>query len=317
MRRRKYRLRIGRQQNNNLLVVILTLIVIFETTLLLFLLPSKKVTKPSLVTKKPAVAVKKTTSKAYERKYLIKKQKQTPVARLNFIPKIPKITVPTKIKGKIAIVIDDWGYSTNNLDTLSQIQYPLTLAILPFRDYSRKIADFAHLHNYEVIIHMPMEPEYKEKVDLEPQTLMTSMNESTIKKILNDAFKDIPYAKGVNNHMGSLATQDEDFIETVFNELKKKNYYFLDSLATAKSVGYKISKKIGIKFTKRSIFLDNEPKPDYIKNQLMELAKKAEEDGQAIGIGHDRDDTLNALKKEIPKLAKEGYEFVFVSELAE
>jgi polysaccharide deacetylase 2 family uncharacterized protein YibQ len=41
----------------------------------------------------------------------------------------------------------------------------------------------------------------------------------------------------------------------------------------------------------------------------------ADEKGWAIGIGHDRRNTLEVLKEEMPKLEKEGYKFVYVSEL--
>jgi polysaccharide deacetylase 2 family uncharacterized protein YibQ len=37
--------------------------------------------------------------------------------------------------------------------------------------------------------------------------------------------------------------------------------------------------------------------------------------GQAIGIGHDRKITLEVLKEVMPSIEKEGYKFVFVSEL--
>jgi len=37
--------------------------------------------------------------------------------------------------------------------------------------------------------------------------------------------------------------------------------------------------------------------------------------GHAIGIGHDRKVTLEVLKEVMPELDREGFKFVFVSEL--
>jgi hypothetical protein len=99
-------------------------------------------------------------------------------------------------------------------------------------------------------------------------------------------------------------------------EIKKHDLYFLDSFVTANSVCAPLAKKFGLKFAKRDVFLDNQNNPEYIKNQLGELKKIANRQGLAVGIGHDRKNTLLVLKETLPELAKEGYKFVFVSEIA-
>jgi polysaccharide deacetylase 2 family uncharacterized protein YibQ len=300
-RRRNYN---SSSQNNHFLITFLSLVVLFETILLLFLLPKSpkvilpKKTKLETITQRP---------KAIEQKNMVTKESITP-------PIITKI-VPKKAKGKIAIVIDDWGYNANNLDILSQIKLPLTLAVLPFLDYSHRVAQFAHENNYEVIIHMPMEPDDKTGIVLEPKTLMVNMAPEKINKILEEAFLDIPYAKGINNHMGSLATRNKDFITAVFGKLKENNLYFLDSYVVPNSICYFLAKKMGVKFARREIFLDNKPSYTYIRGQLMALVKEVDKTGYAVGIGHDRRSTLNVLKELMPQLAEEGYQFVFISEI--
>lgn len=225
--------------------------------------------------------------------------------------------LPKSQRGKIAIVLDDWGYNAENLELLGKIEVPLTLAILPFHEYSRTVAEFARRHNFHVIIHMPMEPKNKEYVGLEPRTLMTHMDKETMNSILEDAFDNIPHARGINNHMGSLATEDEAFMATVFQFLKKRNVFFLDSLVTPDSVCVRLAKEKRVKFARRSVFLDNSADQSYINNQLEELARLSDEHGAAIGIGHDRKATLEVLLEKIPAFKKRGYRFVFVSALVE
>ena len=70
--------------------------------------------------------------------------------------KMPKVSVP--IKGKIAIVLDDWGYNLNNLKTLKKIRYPITASILPNLSYSKALAGELHKRSIEIILHLPMEP---------------------------------------------------------------------------------------------------------------------------------------------------------------
>ncbi|MCM8796100.1 MAG: divergent polysaccharide deacetylase family protein [Candidatus Omnitrophica bacterium] len=225
----------------------------------------------------------------------------------------PKKILPVAIKGKIAICIDDWGYNLHNLAILDKIRYPLTLAILPNLNYSQSLAKIGRRRGFEVILHLPMEPE--EKLRLEKNTILTSMEETRIKEILMEDLVNVLYAKGVSNHMGSRATQDPRIMAIIFKELKKRKLYFLDSLVSKKSVCADLARKMHLKFAQRDVFLDNVEDQAYIKEQLNKLKTRAGMFGQAIGIGHDLKVTLETLKEVMPKIEKEGYKFVFVSEL--
>lgn len=225
--------------------------------------------------------------------------------------KIP-FTAPMEV-GKIAIVIDDWGYSLNNLAVLKQINYPLTLAILPNLPQTKAISQEARRLKFEVILHLPMEP--LEKINLERNTLMVGMDEGTIKNILGADLDSVIYAKGVSNHMGSKATKDARIMSCVFNELKKRGLYFLDSYVSLDSICPELSRKMKIGFARRDIFLDNQSNSEYIRGQIEKLKVAAKANGYAIGIGHDRKSTLQTLRDIMPAMRKEGYKFVRVSEL--
>lgn len=223
------------------------------------------------------------------------------------------VKIPVGIKGRIAIVIDDWGYNLNNLYIIDRIPYPITVSVLPNLNYSREVARELHARGIEVILHLPMEPYEKDR--LEKNTIMTSFNEATIKNIIDEDLSNIAYAKGVSNHMGSRATADLRTMEIVFKELKARDLYFLDSLVSSKSICFGLAKKIGLGFAKRDVFLDNTEDPNYIKGQIAKLKLRAKNRGWALGIGHDCKITLETLKKVMPQIEKEGYKFVFVSEI--
>jgi uncharacterized protein len=218
------------------------------------------------------------------------------------------------VTAKVAIVIDDMGYSLNNLELIKNIKYPLTFSILPEVAYSRSVAQEMNSLGFEVILHLPMEPH--EKTNLEKNTVLTSMAPDQIRRIVNTDLDSMPYLKGISNHMGSMATEDTKTMGVILSELKKRRLYFLDSFVTGKSVAAFLAGKMRIKFTRRDIFLDNSADPRYIKQQMNLLMKKARQKGQAVGIGHDRKHTLEVLNEMMPELAKQGYKFVFVSELA-
>jgi hypothetical protein len=224
--------------------------------------------------------------------------------------KIPKIPVA---RGKIAIAIDDWGYNLNNLYFLDEIKYPLTVSILPNLGYSKTIASALKKQGVEIILHLPMEPH--EKFRLEQNTILTSMDEETIRNIVAQDLDDIYYAKGVSNHMGSKATEDARTMSIIFRELKKRDLFFLDSLVSPRTICFNLAKKMHLGFVRRDIFLDNKEEAGYIRGQMHKLKTRARVYGRAIGIGHDRKITLEVLKEVMPELEREGYKFVFVSEL--
>ena len=230
----------------------------------------------------------------------------------------PKKIKPVKIlpaQHKIAIVIDDWGYNRRNLNFIREIKTPLTISILPQLNYSKKIATVARDNNKEVIIHLPLEPHKNRRVGLEKGVILTGMSEEKIIEIFKKALKSIPYSKGVSNHMGSKATEDRGVMKILFKQFKKNNLYFLDSLVTSDSICEDLAGDMKLRFTKRDIFLDNELNADYIKNQLNKLVLRVKQDGEAIGIGHDRLVTLRVIKDSISEIEKQGIEFVFVSDL--
>ncbi|MFH1397912.1 MAG: divergent polysaccharide deacetylase family protein [Candidatus Omnitrophota bacterium] len=222
---------------------------------------------------------------------------------------------PTIIKTKpqIAIVLDDWGYNLNGLPVLDQIKYPLTMSVLPNLAYSKTISLELHNRGFEIILHLPTEP--LEKIRLEENTILTTMDEMTIKNILNLDLENTPYVKGVSNHMGSKLTSDIKSLRFVFKELKKRNLFFLDSLVSSRSIASTLAANEHISFAKRDVFLDNKADYNYIKQQLQELKNIAKARGKAIGIGHDHKLTLEVLRDVMPEIEREGFKFVFVSEL--
>ena len=235
---------------------------------------------------------------------------------VRILAKKPKIKAAAAIKPRIAIVLDDWGYNLNNLHFLNEIPYPLTISILPNLTYSKLIAREINNKGREIILHLPLEPTPSEVMRLERNTILTNMDAKQIRDIFIEDLNSIVYARGVSNHMGSKATSDLAVMEVIFREMHKKNLYFLDSLVSKKSVCEKLARKRNVKFAKRDIFLDNESDPAYIKGQINKLRLRALRLGYAVGVGHDRMITLEVLKEVMPQLEKEGFQFVFVSDLA-
>ena len=237
------------------------------------------------------------------------------ILKLSF-KKRPPYRAP-RIAARIAIVLDDWGYNLNSLEILKDIKQPLTLAILPHLEYSQAVAGFAKKIGKEAILHLPLEPKIKDYQGWEKFTITTDMPEEKIREIVSGAVDNLGGIKGVSNHMGSKATENDRTMAIIFKELKKRGLYFLDSQVTPHSICEKVAHDLSLKFIKRDIFLDNKKDAYYIRNQLNKLKLQALKKGWAVGIGHDHRLTLEVLKEEISNMEKEGFKFVFLSELVD
>lgn len=90
------------------------------------------------------------------------------------------------------------------------------------------MATKAHNSGHEVLIHLPMAPLSKQP--LEKNTLRPEMSSDEIEHIIRSAVNNVPYAVGINNHMGSKMTSNLFGMQKVMQALERYNLYFLDSV---------------------------------------------------------------------------------------
>jgi polysaccharide deacetylase 2 family uncharacterized protein YibQ len=228
-------------------------------------------------------------------------------------PPLPK----TPPSSKIAIVIDDMGYEMTRLRELLEVDAPITVAVLPHLKRSKEVARLAHANGREVLLHLPMEPKDSYNNFPGKGALLTDMAEEEILRELIKDLEAVPYLSGVNNHMGSKFTEDENLMRTVLKVVKQWDVYFLDSKTTDLSVADKVAKELGVRTESRSVFLDNRRDAQYIRGQFLELLAMASKRGKAIAIGHPYPETIAVLKELVPGLEDEGVEVVRLSELVE
>ena len=220
------------------------------------------------------------------------------------------------LHGSVAIVLDDFGYTKNNLFSLKGIGVPLTIAVLPDAPYTKSVCAFARKNGIEVILHLPMEPE-RSTESLEKDTVMTDMSDEEIRKTIRTALRKTPGAVGISNHMGSKATKDERVMEIVMDEVSKRGMFFLDSMTTSRSACGRMAREKGVPFAKRTIFIDNVLDRKAITAQLERTAVIASVEDSVVAIGHDRTATVMTLKEILPDMEKRGIRFVPLSEVVE
>jgi hypothetical protein len=218
------------------------------------------------------------------------------------------------VKGRLALVIDDAGYHNENVESFLSFPGPLAVSVLPGLPGSFEAARRVAASGKDLLLHLPMEPENGR--DPGPGAITTKMTDGEVLGLLRRHLDSFPGIRGVNNHMGSLATRDERIMRLVLGELKKRSLFFLDSGTTSASVGRKIAGELHVLILERAVFLDNEKDTLAIRESIQKGKSIAEKRGYAIMIGHVWCAELADVLLEVyPEILSEGYQFLPLSEL--
>ncbi|MFQ5737028.1 MAG: divergent polysaccharide deacetylase family protein [Thermodesulfobacteriota bacterium] len=223
--------------------------------------------------------------------------------------------VPVPSYPKLAIVIDDMGPDIGKLRELMRIGEPLTVAVMPYQRYSRATASEAYDNGLDVLMHLPMEPRDTVTHDPGKGALLVAMTPVEVRRQMEDDLGTVPHVIGVNNHMGSRFTEDTPHMREVLGFIRDKDLFFLDSRTSARSVGIRVAREMGVRNAGRNVFLDNTRDVGYIKGQLLEAVRIAKSRGSAIAIGHPYPETIQALAEALPGLDAAGVRAVRLSEL--
>lgn len=202
--------------------------------------------------------------------------------------------------GKLSIVIDDVGYRPHEENAVLQMPTAISVAVLPNAPHARLMATRAHSQGREVLIHMPMAPLSKQP--LERDTLQPSMSSDEIQRIIRNAVNNVPYAVGMNNHMGSAMTSSLPGMQKVMQALESYRLYFLDSMTIGSSQATRAAAGTGVKVIKRKVFLDDTANEADIRRQFNRAVELARRNGSAIAIGHPRPATVKVLQQMLPSL---------------
>ena len=218
---------------------------------------------------------------------------------------------------KLAIVIEDFGYSENGIARdMIDLEMPLTVSILPELRHSGDVLKLAKRRGHCALLHLPMESTQSDAHKL--QAITVQMNDAEIASLVGEYMESLPGVDGVNNHQGSRATADARVMRAVCGVLHSYDVFFLDSLTSPKSVAYNAAIDAGLRAAMNSAFLDdNTERSADVKARLHALVETAQRRGYAIGIGHLHPWTLEALRDFDDYLLTTDVELVSLCDLIE
>jgi len=200
----------------------------------------------------------------------------------------------------IALILDDVGYDLPALRRMLAFNLPVAIAILPNAPHAAEAARLAHAAGQPVMLHMPMEPanpHYRQHMD--NSFIRIGMQRQEVRRRMKEALARVPYVEGVNNHMGSGLTAQEEPMRWVMEVCRENKLFFVDSRTNKDSVAARMARESGLTWAERRIFLDNSVVPDLLKKSWQAARKRLQKDGFVIVIAHPHRETLDFIQQEI------------------
>ena len=205
---------------------------------------------------------------------------------------------------KVAVIVDDIGYNLSLGEELLTMPIELTYSFLPYAPYTKALEQQAFTLGKTVFLHLPLQPQ-SAAFDPGPGALFITDSPEVQTQKLRGCLAEVPHAVGVNNHMGSLYTEDKKAMDRVMTELAHRSLVFVDSHTSPVSVGFESAQEQGVRSARRNIFLDNILTREHICRQLEKLVHTAKDHGVGIGIAHPHPETLDALRNCSPRYSAE------------
>lgn len=215
---------------------------------------------------------------------------------------------------KLVFVFDDAGQNMNHLEKFMSLPFPITVAVLPKLTYSRAAADRIRKAGKEVILHQPMQA-LNLNVNPGPGAITPDMSHYEIEMLVKENISEVGSISGMNNHEGSMITEDENRISVVMQTLSDMGLYFLDSRTTSQTRVPQAAMSLGLSYYERNVFIDNTQNISDMVKEIEKGLNIANQKGLAIMIGHiwSANTLPNLLMELYPVLVKKGYRFTTVS----
>lgn len=218
---------------------------------------------------------------------------------------------------RIAIIIDDLGYSLTEGKRAIGLPGPVAFAVLPGTPRAGTLADYAYERGKEVLLHLPLQANSDDGKD-EPDSIDLDMSRAEVDSVFDVALASVPHAIGVNSHRGSLLTRHPGHMQWLMEAISEhEQLFFVDSFTTHQSVALQLARENGVHAIRRDVFLDPDSDPATVAREFERMKQLARQRGAVVAIGHPYPATLELLEKELPALQEQGFDLVRISELVQ
>ncbi len=212
----------------------------------------------------------------------------------------------------LLLVIDDIGNNRALGEQLLTLPAPVNMAFLPHTPYAARLATKAAAQGHTVLLHAPMAN--KSGAKLGPGGLYPEMSKDEFDATLNADLDAIPAVSGLNNHMGSLLTQDCERMGWVMAIARQRQLFFIDSRTTTATCARQAALQAGVPVLGRDVFLDNDRSAEALARQFDKAVAIASKYGKAVLIGHPYPETITFLQQRLSQPASSSWQLAALND---
>lgn len=216
------------------------------------------------------------------------------------------------VQPKIVLILDDIGHRDSDHRALD-LPREVTFSILPDAPLTAELSELAHAQGRDIMLHMPMES--YDGQDMGPDGLKVGMYDRQMQRLFEQALTKVPYAIGVNNHMGSRLTSLVGPMQSLMTMIKQRDLFFIDSRTSVNTVAEDAAQHAGVPTARRHVFLDHVRTDEAMEKEYQRLLLLAKKQGVAVAIAHPHPSTLRFLRQKLPELETTGVRLASVSDL--
>lgn len=217
---------------------------------------------------------------------------------------------------RIAIVIDDVGYTDTYLSGYLGLDVPLSFAVIPAAPHAADDDEAIHRAGRDLLVHIPLATGPGSTAP--DGGLAVGTSPSAIDRWVAAALRRVPHAVGANNHLGAYGPTQPSLMRPLLAALQARGLFFLDSVTSGRTVGFAIARQLGMPSRINNVFCDHYETDQDSRQAVLQLARDAAAAGGAIGIGHVFHPYVwHVLASLAPQLRARGYVFAPVSEVTD
>ncbi len=196
--------------------------------------------------------------------------------------RIPEL--PNRSDAPVVWVMDDMGRDVEAAETVLRWPAFVSVAILPDGAVAGWLAQQACHQSRDVLIHLPM-TSVRPDVDPGPMAVSAHTTDAEVERILTQARHVLPCATGLNQHMGSQASQAVHAMDRVVRIGQSLGLrFFIDSRTAARSHLCDAADRLGVPCLRRTLFFDAETLPEELPERWRQVIARARRSTRPIVV---------------------------------
>jgi len=193
---------------------------------------------------------------------------------------------------RVAFVIDRLGDDLLLARAFAGISVPLTFAVLPFRPFSKEVAELARMFGRDVFLQFPEESDAPEGTWPD---VMSASTRGDLLRQLDRGLTLVPYVIGVSD-MGSRFAADPEQRRLILNALKRRKLFLLDGQSAVTSTACEVAATTAVACSVPSGWFENDDGRS-IDAQAAALLSFAGGRADSIVVLHPRMPVAEALER--------------------